>query len=376
MRILAIGASRSASPTGTGNGRLMEFKDYYKTLGVSKTATAQEIKAAYRSLARKHHPDFHPGDKKAEDRFKEINEAYEILSDPDKRKKYDELGANWEQILRDREFAKQYARPGFEEWGAEGFDLGDFFETFFGHRGMGDWSGFPGRRPSGARRGTDLEQEVSISLEEAFQGSERRLALAFEDVCSACQGTGMEVGRTQRREGRRIITEATACLACRGTGRVRDQKTLQVKIPRGAIEGARVRLAGMGGKGSGGGPPGDLFLKIRLLPHKQFSVKGSDLVCELPVLDYEAALGAEIQVPTLGGSVWLKIPPDTQSGTQLRLKGKGLPHFQGDGAGDLYFTVKVMIPTDLSEGEKAILEQLRAARQKRGEIDPRKGLRE
>ena len=351
----------------------MEFKDYYKILGVEKNASEQEIKSAYRKLARKYHPDLNPGDKKVEEKFKEINEAYEILSDPQKRKKYDELGSNWEQILRDREYARQYAQPGFERKGGEEFDLGDFFETFFGRTGE-TWQPFTARPPSGPRRGADLEQEVSVSLEEAYHGAERRLSLSFEDICPDCHGSGMKVTAAQRQERRRIITQTTVCPTCQGTGTVREHKNIQVKIPVGVMEGARVRLAGMGGKGVNGGSPGDLYLRIKLLPHKTFQARGNDLYGELPVLDYEAALGAEVQVPTLDGSVWMKILPGTQAGTQLRLKGKGLPHFQGKERGDLYFMVKIVIPTDLLEQEKELLKQFRLSRQQRGEIDPRKRL--
>jgi DnaJ-class molecular chaperone len=323
-------------------------------------------------LARKYHPDLNPGDKKAEEKFKEINEAYEVLSNPEKRKKYDELGSNWEQILRDREYARQYTRPGFGGQAGEDFDLGDFFETFFGHRGEA-WSPFTAP-PSGPQRGVDLEQEVSVSLEESFHGTERRLALSFEDLCPDCGGSGMRVASVQQKDRRRIVTQTTVCATCRGTGAIRQHKTLQVKIPAGVVEGARVRLAGMGGKGSNGGLPGDLYLRIKLQPHKTFSAKGNDLYADLPVLDYEAALGAEVQVPALSGLVWMTLPPETQAGTQLRLKGKGLPHFQSKERGDLYFTVKIVIPTSLSDKEKELLRQFRESRQKRGESDPRKGL--
>ncbi len=352
----------------------MEFKDYYKILGVDKNATEQQVKTAYRKLARKYHPDLNPGDKKAEEKFKEINEAYEVLSNPEKRKKYDELGSNWEQILRDREYARQYTQPGFEGQAGEDFDLGDFFETFFGRRGGEAWSPFTTRPPSGPQRGADLEQEVAVSLEESFHGVERRLTLSYEEICPDCGGSGVRVISSQRKDRHRIVTQTTVCPTCQGTGTIRQHKTLQVKIPVGVVEGARVRLASMGGKGSNGGPPGDLYLRIKLQPHKTFVAKGNDLYGDLPVLDYEAALGAEVQVPTLSGSVWMTIPPETQTGTQLRLKGKGLPHFQGKERGDLYFAVKIVIPKNLSDKEKELLKQFRESRQKRGETDPRKGL--
>lgn len=353
----------------------MEFKDYYKILGVDKNASEQEIKAAYRKLARKYHPDLNPGDKKAEEKFKEVNEAYEVLGDAAKRKKYDELGSNWEQILRDREYARQYAGPGFEEGAWEPFDLGDFFEAFFG-RGTGarEWRPFTSRPFAGPQKGADLEQEVAVSLEEAYHGAEKRLSVVFENVCPDCGGSGMKVTSQRRQEQIRIITEAKTCPTCRGSGAIREHKVLHVKIPQGVTEGARVRLAGMGGKGSDGAPPGDLYLRIRLLPHRTFQVRGNDLYAELPVLDYEAVLGAEVQVPTLDGSVWLKIPPGAQTGTQLRLKGRGLPYYQRKEKGDLYFTVKIVIPAHLTEKEKELFKQLRSSRQQRGEEDPRKGL--
>lgn len=353
----------------------MKFKDYYKTLGVNKNATEQEVKSAYRKWARKYHPDLNPGDKKVEEKFKEINEAYEVLSHPEKRKKYDELGSNWEQILQDQEYARQYTRPGFGGQAGEDFNLGDFFETFFGRTGQGDpWRPFTARHSSSPQRGADLEQEVSVSLEEAYHGAERRLTLSFEEICSDCGGSGMRISSAQKQDRHRIITQATACSTCQGGGTVRQHRALQVKIPAGVVEGARVRLVGMGGKGHHGGPPGDLYLRINLQPHKTFVVKGNDLYSDLPVLDYEAALGAEVQVPTLNGSVWMTLPSGTQAGTQLRLKGKGLPHFQSKERGDLYFTVKITIPTDLSEKEKELLRQFRSLRQQRGETDPRKGL--
>jgi curved DNA-binding protein len=315
----------------------VEYKDYYKVLGVSKQATAQEIKSAYRSLARKHHPDLHPGDKKSEERFKEINEAHEVLGDPGKRKKYDELGANWEEILRNREYASQYAAPGAHWQGTDAFDLNDFFETFFG----GGESVAGRRRGARARsgRGDDLVSPVELTLEEAYHGTSRRLQIE----------TGPRAQKAPR--------------------------SVQVKIPRGVTDGSRVRLAGQGGPGVGGGPPGDLYLEVRLRPHRLFRVDGHDLSCELPVRDDEAALGATVDAPTLEGRVSVKIPPGSQSGSHLRLKEKGVPHLHGAGRGDLYYTLKIVTPAALTVEEKELIQQLRELREQQGaRANPRHAL--
>jgi len=322
----------------------VEYKDYYKTLGVSKGATAQEIKSAYRKLARQYHPDLHPGDKKSEERFKEINEAHDVLGDPAKRKKYDELGANWEEVLRNKEYASHYAAPGFEWRGAESFDLNDFFETFFGGGGRAggdEWGPFVGRRrgAAGRGRGEDLVSPVELTLEEAYHGTGRRLQLQ----------TGQRAQKAH--------------------------KSLDVKIPRGVTEGSRVRLAGMGGQGADGGAPGDLYLEVHLRPHRLFQVSGHDLFCELPVRDDEAALGTTVDVPTLDGRVSLKIPPGSQQGSRLRLKEKGLPHLHGAGRGDLYYSLKIVIPATLTEEEKKLIQQLRKLREQQGErANPRRAI--
>ena len=368
----------------------MEYKDYYKVLGVAKSANAQEIKSAFRSLARKSHPDLHPGDKKAEERFKVINEAYEVLGDPEKRKKYDDLGANWEEILRNKEAARQYAAPGAEWSGGESFDLNDFFETFFGgagHRGgrSRGWGGFAGHEAAqSVRHGEPVTSPVELTLEEAFHGTSRRLQLAVDQPCGRCHGTGMVAGQG-RKSGKRPETHQTmvACPDCGGRGVVSGRKSLDVKIPRGVTEGSRVRLAGMGGQAGPGGRPGDLYLEVHLRPHRWFQVDGHDLICELPIRDDEAVLGATVQVPTLEGRVALKIPPGSQQGSRLRLKEKGLPRLPegsagsgaGRGRGDLYFTLKIVTPASASEEERAIVQQLRELRERQGDrADPRRAL--
>jgi DnaJ-class molecular chaperone len=375
----------------------MEYKYYYKVLGVGKQATAQEIKSAYRGLARKFHPDLHPGDKKAEERFKEINEAYEVLGDQSKRKKYDELGANWEEILRNKDAARQYAAPGFEWGGTESFDLNDFFETFFGGGGRrgasGGWGPFTGHERTarqagrGEIHGETVTAPVELTLEEAFHGTNRRLQLSVDHPCSRCHGTGV-IAEQGRRSGRRHAETMTmiTCPECNGRGAVRGEKTLDVKIPRGVTEGSRVRLAGMGGQAGGGGRPGDLYLEVHLRPHRWFQVDGHDLVCDLPIRDDEAVLGASVQVPTLEGRVSLKIPPGSQQGSRLRLKEKGLPHLHGSahGAasgtsggsrGDLYYTLKIVTPASPSEEERSLMQQLRRLREQQGDrADPRREL--
>lgn len=326
----------------------MEFKDYYKTLGVSKTASEKELKAAYRKLARKYHPDVNPGDKKAEARFKEINEAYEVLGDPDKRKKYDELGANWRYYEQAQQAGAQGGGSPFgagnpfgggfsggawnvnvggpggyramtpeemeEMFGGAGGDspFSDFFRTFFG--------GEPPRR--GAARtapGRDLEHELELSLEEAFSGTTRRLTI--------------------QQDG--------------------QSRSVDVRIPAGVKTGSRVRAAGGGEAGTHGGASGDLYLRVKLRPHPRFEVRGSDLHTKVAVPLTTAVLGGEANVPTLGGSVRLKIPELTQPGQVFRLKGHGMPIVgKPKERGDLYATVEVVLPKSLTPEQRRLFEQL------------------
>lgn len=340
----------------------MEFKDYYKVLGVEKGASDKEIKAAYRRLARKYHPDINPGDKRGEERFKEINKAYEVLGDPEKRNKYDQLGSNWEEILRNREFAKQYTHPDFEWPGSEAFDPGDFFEAFFGRRG-----------PSKSkRRGTDIEREIHLTLEEVYSGAKKLVRLDIDEVCPSCKGRGTTLSSTMKERGYQIFTSALPCRSCSGRGRLSRSKNLEIDIPKGLKDGSKIRLAGMGEEGTGMGR-GNLYLTVRLLPHKFFKPDGYDIYCDLPVWDYEAALGSDIMVPTLKGEVKLEIPPETQSGSLLRLKGKGLPGSNVRENGDLYFRIKVMIPKGLSGKEKELIREFKKSREGR-EADIRSSL--
>src|SRR6202162_885485 len=308
----------------------VQFRDYYETLGVSKTATEDEIKSAFRKLARKYHPDVAKDKKAAEEKFKQINEAYEVLSDPEKRKKYDQLGANWNQPGGFQPPPEWGAQPagGYHQWGGDGggvqFEFGgtgfsDFFEAFFGGgRGRSAFGGFGGREAT-SERGADVEADILVTLEEALHGSTRTVSL--------------------RRPGSNKV------------------ETYQVKIPRGVHEGQRIRLAGQGEAGGRGGKSGDLFLRVRLAKHPDFTVEGSDLVHEVKIAPWQAVLGTELKVPTLEGTVRLKVPSGTQGGQRFRLRERGLPSASGQ-RGDLYVVVQMQVPKKLSEREREIWNQL------------------
>jgi len=342
---------RREVPPGYATGMA---RDFYEVLGVSRTASEKEIKAAYRKLARKYHPDVNPGDKAAEARFKEINQAYEVLSDPEKRKKYDRWGDQWE--LADQ-FEAAGARPGGgnpfarggspfgrEDGAGDPFsDFGSIFETLFrrergGPRGMG-----------GSRRGQDVETPVEITLEEAFHGTTRTLNLQTPDVCRTCGGTGEIAG--------------ALCHACEGMGTTMKVRRLEVRIPPGVKTGSRVRIAGEGRPGIGNGPPGDLYLLVTVLPHARFERKGDDLVTEVDVPVVDAVLGGEVMVQTIDGRVALRIPELTQNGRQFRLSGKGMPVLgQAGKRGDLYVKVRVLLPDHLTAEERRHWEALRELR--------------
>ncbi len=325
----------------------VKFRDYYEVLGVAKTATEDEIKQAYRKLARKYHPDVNPGDKSAEEKFKEINEAYEVLSDADKRKRYDQLGQNWK--------AGQDFRPPPEWEGAhvEYGDLGDLFGGGRGQSGFSDFfeSLFGGRR--GARggagfamRGQDIEAEIALTLEEAHRGVKRSITLQTIETCPNCKGSGVKAGKT--------------CPTCRGAGVIPRPKSLEVTIPAGVREGSVIRLAGQGEPGTNGASTGDLLLHVRIRPHRLFAIAGDDDVqIELPVAPWEAALGAKVMAPTLDGPVEMKIPAGTQGGQRLRLRGQGLNR-RGGGRGDEYVKIKIVIPPTLTPQEKELFEKLAA----------------
>jgi DnaJ-class molecular chaperone len=334
----------------------VKFRDYYEVLDVSKTATEDEIRKAYRTLARKHHPDVNPGDKSADEKFKEINEAYEVLSDPDKRKRYDQLGANWKA---GSDFTPP---PGWEARGAgfDGFsatagqgsagDFSDFFESLFGRRrnARGD-AGF-------RMRGNDVDAEITLNLEEAHRGAKRTISFEATETCPTCGGSGTKDGKT--------------CPTCHGMGAVVRPKSLEVTIPARVRQGSVIRLAGQGEPGGNGGAAGDLFLHVRIQPHKRFDMTGDDdIEMEVPVAPWEAALGASINVPTLDGTVEVKIPPGSQGGRRLRLRGMGLSRRSG-GRGDQYVRLKIVNPPDLSAKQRELFEQLAAE----SRFDPRKSM--
>ena len=332
----------------------MAGKDYYRILGINRNATDKDIKAAYRRLARQHHPDVNPGNKAAEERFKEINQAYEVLSDVEKRKKYDQYGEGWQEAERYAEAARQRSTGGGfnftqQPGGGPGYKFeGEDLESIFGDILGGRMGGF-GRRTARARRGQDIEHPIEISLEEAYSGTIRNISIQSEVPCSACRGTG----RIQN----------LPCSVCRGSGVVPQVKRLEVKIPAGVNNGSRVRVAGKGEPGPGGSQPGDLYLIVSVQQHAQFKRKEDDLLVDVSVPLSTAMLGGEIQVPTLKGTkLVLRIPPETQNERIFRLTGQGMPHLGDPSRGDLLVTIKVNLPTGLSAEEKALFSKLRELR--------------
>ncbi|MER3452405.1 MAG: molecular chaperone DnaJ [Acidimicrobiia bacterium] len=346
-------------------------KDYYKILGVPETASQREIKAAYRRLSKQYHPDRNPG---AEDRFKEISAAYDVLGDPEKRKAYDEVR---------RMGPVGGFGPGPAGGGGFSFridDLGDLFGGLFGRgrRGFGGGA-------AGPRRGEDLEAELHLSFDEAVNGSLVTVNVMSDAPCGACNGTGAAPGTTPvvcprcggrgvldenqglfsfstpctRCAGRGMVVERP-CATCRGTGVVRVPRKVRVKVPAGVADGQRIRLKGKGGAGRNGGPPGDLYVRVHVAPHPLFGRRGDDLTITVPITFAEAALGAEVKVPTLTGPVTLRIPPGTRSGQTFRVRGRGVRRENGT-AGDLLVTVEVAVPQTLSPAERRAIEELAAA---------------
>ena len=330
----------------------VQYKDYYQTLGVNKSATAKEIKAAYRKLARQWHPDVNPTKKKeAEEKFKEISEAYEVLSDPEKRKTYDTLGPDWQQRARDAAGARGYQYQYQTPPGGVHFDFGDvgdggfseFFQTFFGNIGRAT-TGASGARGRRASRGADAESAIELTLRDAYLGGKRTLTLQTHGTCPRCHGTGNEKGKL--------------CPQCHGAGVVISNKTLEVTIPAGVRDGQRIRLAGQGEPGPGGGQNGDLYLVVHIEPDPTFTRKGDDLSVEQPVEFYTLALGGEVRVPTMTGTITVKVPAQSQNGRKLRIPGKGMPRLRGGGHGDLYVTLIARMPTHVNDEERALLQKL------------------
>ena len=367
-------------------------KDYYQILGVSKTATDAELKKAYRKLAVKYHPDKNPGDKAAEEKFKEVSEAYDVLSDPKKRAQYDQFGSD-------------YFRPG--GGGAGGFggaggqgggfrDPYDIFSQMFGGAGGGmdgadifgqmfGGGARRGRKSSRGQRGSDLEYRLDISFSDAVFGAEKRIRLSKHDICTACSGTGAAAGSSRttcsrcggsgRISGGGIFGMAAAqpcpacggtgsvntrpCPTCSGSGRVSVTKELQVHIPAGVNTGSKLRIAREGEAGTNGGEPGNLYVVINVLPDPVFTRNDRDIICEVPVDFASAALGGIIEVPTLAGKTRLRVPEKTQSGMMLRLKGKGVPALKGGERGDQLVKIVVETPTGLTTRQKELLTAFR-----------------
>ncbi len=349
-------------------------RDYYEVLGVSRNATPEEIKKSYRKLAMQYHPDRNPGDKEAEEKFKEAAEAYEVLRDQEKRSLYDRFG---HEGLRGAGFS---GFRGFEDIFSS---FGDIFEDFFGF-------GTRSRRRHGPQRGADLRYDLEISFLEAALGTEKEIEIAkgvrcevcrgsrakpgtAPVTCPTCQGRG-QVTRTQgffsvsttcphcRGEG---IMIAEPCPECQGRGVILKQKKISLKIPAGVDTGSRLRLSGEGEEGVGGGPPGDLYVILSVQPHEFFRREGNDLICQIPLSFPQAALGAELDIPTLNGSRRLTIPPETQSGEVFVLRGEGIKDLRGYGRGDLHVEVVVKTPTDLTAEQKELLREFEKLEQEK-----------
>lgn len=357
----------------------MANKDYYAALGVAKTASEEEIKKAYKQQVKKYHPDLNPDSKTAEAKMKEVNEAYDVLSDPEKRARYDQFGADG------MNGAYGGGAGGFGGFG--GADFGDIFDMFFNGAGGGRNSA---RRQNMARQGDDVRLDVKVSFEEAARGTTREVPLTRSENCSDCGGSGAKAGTgritcsycggsgqvssTQttpfgqfqtvkpcpRCGGRGSVVE-TPCPTCSGNGRVRKQRKIKINIPAGVDNDSRLRMSGEGEGGYNGGPAGDLYIFVTVEPHKYFRRNGDDILCDLPISMVQAALGDEVEVETLEGKVKLTIPEGTQSGTSFRLRGRGFPKLRGYGKGDQNVKVSVTTPSNLTAEQKDLLRQFAKA---------------
>ena len=376
---------------------MAEKRDYYEVLGVSKNASADELKKAYHKLARKYHPDLNKNDPTAADKFKEVNEAYSVLSDPQKKAAYDQYGhAAFQNGGAGAGGAGNPFGGGFQGFGGfgggEGMD--DIFNMFFGGAGRG---GAGRRADNGPRQGTDLREDMPITFEEAAFGTEKKVRLNREEECETCHGSGAAPGSTPETcpdchgTGEIRVTQnslfgqvvnvrscpkchgtgkivTNPCKDCHGTGRVKRKRTLTVKIPAGVDNGSRLRVAGEGEAGLRGGRPGDLYVYLHVTPHEFFEREGTTVACEVPINIVQATLGAEIEVPTLYGKVKVRIPEGTQPNKVLRLKGKGIVSLRSGRKGDQMVRIKVVIPTGLSDAQKDALRKFAEA--EGGSINP------
>lgn len=355
--------------------------DYYQVLGVKRDAPAEEVRREYRRLARKFHPDVNPGDKTAEEKFKQIQEAYDVLSDPKKRKMYDQYGFYSEQFRPGQGSGQGPEGFGFDFGGFDFGDLGgagrggfrDIFSDFFSR-----FAGGPAEPPAEPGRGSDIEYNVEIDFWESIRGATRKLAVSRLEVCTACSGSGASGGPsvcpackgsgTVTQQARRMRFNLTCtqchgsgrtrivCRHCRGEGRVARSETLEVRIPPGVATGSRVRVAGKGNAGVHGGPAGDLFFVVQVRPHELFERRGDDIYTVVPVSVSEAALGARIEVPTVDGRAMLRIPPGTHSGQRFRLREKGAPSARTGRRGDQYVEIRIVLPRVLDQRQKQLLQ--------------------
>lgn len=369
-------------------------KDYYSILGVRRSAKPEEIRKAYRRLARKHHPDLNPGNKTAEEKFKEISQAYEVLSDEKKRQIYDQYGFYAENIPPGGAGSSSQTNAGFPGFDFSGFDFTGFGEEAEKRGGFGSsfrdlFSQFFSRGAAreaaheGPERGTDIEHHMRLSFSDAIQGTQVRLTVARQEACATCQGSGAASGppvtctacggsgRATRQTGVMRFSmvcpqcggsgrERRQCSACAGSGKARRPETFEVAIPAGVNSGSRVRVPGKGNAGTSGGPPGDLYIVTEVEPHPVFERKGDNIYIKVPVTFSEAALGAKVEVPTIDGRATIKIPPVTQSGQLLRLRGKGAPSLRGtlgQSRGDQFVEVQVVVPRVADERSKEILRE-------------------
>lgn len=351
-----------------------QVKDYYKILGVSKDATQDEIKKAFRKLARKYHPDLNPGDKSAEEKFKEINEAYSVLGDPQRRAEYDRAGTTFEQ------FGGFEGFKGFDF--TEAFDFGDIFADIFGRR----------FEEPHYEKGEDIVVGVELTLEEAFNGVTKPINVSRSALCDLCGGSGAEsfqtcqtckgTGKVQTSKGFFKISSTcydchgtgkkiiSICKKCSGAGRIVSIETLKVKIPSGVDNGSIVKLKGMGNAGKGGAPSGDLLIEISIIPHPLFKRKGDDIYLQLPVTFGEAILGTKVEVPTIDGTAIMKLPPGTQGGQRFKLSGKGFINPKTKQRGDLYVDIKIVVPTDLPKDAMNAIKTIESLYKE----NPRKGM--